>query len=759
VRRKWVLVTVATVVVAALLLATFFLFRQNRTSRGIQTAAATPEAPTDLQKLRDDFARGLAALQSNDGAAATAALSSFTFGPRAVEEYRLYYLANAHRLSGNDGAARATLVRLWDRNPRLAYADEVGFSLAGLHTVAGSWRQAAGVLNALAARPTTPEVSAAARWQEAESHLATGNVGGALAAARLIVIRTPKTPQAEDAIGLLRSMLSLPDAAAIPLNVDERMERAVSLLRDGNPENALRELTALEADAPPALRTPIQLNRGLALHHMRRYEDSNKVLEPLTSGPYKSAIPALYYAAKNYRIVSTAIDPIVKKTITEKKRVGTIKVKAGKGKKRKTVSKPKYANVSRTVELIDLAKKKKKEEYARLHSERLKDLLQLPLAVPVRQEVLQALIAVAEAKNQDDYILELVPQVVRLDPLADPGLQRLWDKGWAAYSKGDLPTARKHFRFIADTYTSENVKRQSEYWFARTIERQGQKEEAMAIYRKLAAAPYADLYAIHAVGRGAPRQEEKSNPLESKREDWSQIAERDMPQELRLAYELTALSNLRDARVEIQRNMRRENNRYAEALLAEIYHSTGNALLMYRSIRRAFPQLATVEQDKVPPYFIKMYYPTKYQDAIRKNAAKHGLDPHLVMGLILQESYYNPTARSRVGATGLMQIMPPTGRELAGRLRIPFAVTRLENPDVNIQLGTLHLRNLINLFGGNTYLAVASYNAGQGNVAKWRRGARGKSLDEFLESIPFSETRNYVKRVTMLRSAYSRLAG
>jgi soluble lytic murein transglycosylase len=61
------------------------------------------------------------------------------------------------------------------------------------------------------------------------------------------------------------------------------------------------------------------------------------------------------------------------------------------------------------------------------------------------------------------------------------------------------------------------------------------------------------------------------------------------------------------------------------------------------------------------------------------------------------------------------------------------------------------------MFRGNTYFAVASYNAGQGNVLKWRRGAPGKPVDEFLESIPFSETRNYVKRVTMLRSAYTRI--
>jgi soluble lytic murein transglycosylase len=89
---------------------------------------------------------------------------------------------------------------------------------------------------------------------------------------------------------------------------------------------------------------------------------------------------------------------------------------------------------------------------------------------------------------------------------------------------------------------------------------------------------------------------------------------------------------------------------------------------------------------------------------------------------------------------------------------IAFAVSRLENPEVNVRLGTFHLRMLLDMFRGNTYLAVASYNAGQGNVLKWRRAAPGKPMDEFIESIPFQETRNYVKRVTMLKSAYERLS-
>lgn len=757
-RRPFLIGAVALLLVAGLILATVWIRRTRTTSRLHEEAnlPEKPQAPPDLQKLRDAYASGLEALERKDAADAVKHFSSFDFGPRAVEEYRLYYLAKSHEMAGNIPAARATLARLWARSPRLVHASDVAMSLGRLYAQHGDPERSAAVFAGAVPVTTDRNVIAEARWNAALQRLQGGDVGGALFAARNIVIHSPRAKQAQDAASLVRTLHGLPQNAPLPLTPSERVDRAIALMASEDSQTALEELTVL-APRAPHLAPQIQLQTGIALHRLKRYEDSNKKLEPLTSGPYKYAIPALRHAARNYAIVAASINPDVFKTVKERKRVGTIKQRVGKGKKRRTVTKPRYQTVFRQVKLIDLAKKNKKDEYTRLASERLKDLLQLPLDDNTRIEVLNTLIARAAAKNQDAYLQELVPQLIKIDPLADPALQHFWDKGWAAYARGDLNTARKLFRFIADTYTHVNVRRQSEYWYARASERLGQKEEAMAIYRKLAAAPYADIYALHSVSRGGARQENRTNPLKSGAPDWQQVAEKQMPRELQLAYELTALSAMKDALLEIRRNGKRENAKWAEALLAEYHNVTGDKIAMYRSLRRAWPQLATVEQDSTPAYFLKMYYPQKYGEEIDKYAKQRRLDPDLVRALILQESYYNPRAKSRVGATGLMQLMPPTAQEHARRLRIPFAVSRLENPDVNVRLGTYHLRMLLDMFQGNTYLAVASYNAGQGNVLRWRRAAPRKPMDEFLESIPFQETRNYVKRVTMLKSAYERL--
>ncbi|HYI10253.1 MAG TPA: transglycosylase SLT domain-containing protein [Thermoanaerobaculia bacterium] len=763
--RKWLLIAVSLLLVVGI--ATTILVLRNRPDavedeeeEGVEAAkAAAEEAPPDLQKLRDSYKAGIDAVGKKDGPAAVRHLSSFTFGPRAVEEYRLYYLANAYQLAGNSGAARQTLAKLWRRSPRLVHAHDVASKLAKLYAENGDATRTADVYAALARREGTPrEVIASARWNAILSRLQGGDVGAALYQARNMFIYNPRSEHAPDAAALIRALLELPQNAPIPLTPSERVDRAIALMQSEDSQTALEELTALEPRAPQ-LRDAIRLQRGVALSRLKRYEESNKVLEPLTSGYYKYAIPALRQAARNYAVLASAINPITEKTVKERKQVGTVKQKVGKGKKRRTVTKPKYQTVFRKVKLVDLPKKQKKDEYERLASERLKDILQIEQIDPrMRLDVLNALAARAQSKNQDPYLQELVPQIVKLDSLADPALQHFWDKGWAAYSRGDLGTARKLFRFIADTYTHPNVRRQSEYWFARSIERQGQKEEAAAIYQKLASAPYEDLYALHSVSRGAkPNDAKGPNPLKKEGDDWRELAEKQMPQELQLAYELTALSAMKEASLELRQNSRPENTRFAEALMADVHHTAGNEIAMYRSLRKAWPQLATVEQDSVPVYFIRMYYPIKYGEEIEKHAKTRKLDPNLVRGLILQESYYNRKAKSRVGATGLMQLMPPTAKEHARRMRISFAVSRLEDPDVNVRLGTYHLRMLVDMFRGNTYLAVASYNAGQGNVLKWRRAAPKKPIDEMLESIPFPETRNYVKRVTMLRSAYSRL--
>lgn len=157
----------------------------------------------------------------------------------------------------------------------------------------------------------------------------------------------------------------------------------------------------------------------------------------------------------------------------------------------------------------------------------------------------------------------------------------------------------------------------------------------------------------------------------------------------------------------------------------------------------------------------RLAYPLAHDRYVWRHAADRGIDPFLVLGLMRQESTYDATARSRVGARGAMQIMPRTGHLLADRTHdLSFDAGDLEDPTVAIGYGMVYLELLMLRFGGAFPLAVASYNAGPFNVSNWMRGTGADmSIDELVEHIPYRETRDYVKKVTAGYAAYVDLYG
>ena len=145
-------------------------------------------------------------------------------------------------------------------------------------------------------------------------------------------------------------------------------------------------------------------------------------------------------------------------------------------------------------------------------------------------------------------------------------------------------------------------------------------------------------------------------------------------------------------------------------------------------------------------------YPQAFRDEVVKNAALNGLSQNLVWAIIRTESNYHPTALSPVGAVGLMQIMPATAESIS-----KGDGSRLTTPELNIRLGARHIKDLMLSYDNNLTLVIAAYNAGSGNVKRWQKGLGGLPKDEFIESIPFKETREYVKKVMTAMELYQRL--
>lgn len=158
-------------------------------------------------------------------------------------------------------------------------------------------------------------------------------------------------------------------------------------------------------------------------------------------------------------------------------------------------------------------------------------------------------------------------------------------------------------------------------------------------------------------------------------------------------------------------------------------------------------------------YAVITYFPLKYQDTIRKYSQKYGLDPYLVLAVIKVESNFMPEAVSPKKARGLMQITEKTGKWGAGQIQLThYSVEKLFDPEINIQIGCWYLSVLYQEFE-DTDLVLAAYNGGSGNVSQWLKDSSLSSSGKRLDKIPFSETRNYVKKVKNSRFVYKKLYG
>jgi soluble lytic murein transglycosylase len=149
-------------------------------------------------------------------------------------------------------------------------------------------------------------------------------------------------------------------------------------------------------------------------------------------------------------------------------------------------------------------------------------------------------------------------------------------------------------------------------------------------------------------------------------------------------------------------------------------------------------------------------YPTPFRDIVLARSQETGLDPAYVYGLIRQESRFISDARSSVGASGLMQLMPNTARWVARKLALEYKPEQIVDPTVNVRLGTGYLKMVLEDFGGSQAMAAAAYNAGPSRPRRWREGATVEPA-VWAENIPFNETRDYVKKVLSNAAVYASL--
>jgi soluble lytic murein transglycosylase len=188
---------------------------------------------------------------------------------------------------------------------------------------------------------------------------------------------------------------------------------------------------------------------------------------------------------------------------------------------------------------------------------------------------------------------------------------------------------------------------------------------------------------------------------------------------------------------------------------AQIYSTYGETYRGIRALKRALPSASSASIQSIPLVYWRILFPEAWWDTIQAESTKNNLDPYLVASLIRQESEFDPSVISYANAYGLMQLLPSVGRSMAREEGLThFETFQLLDPETNIRLGCRYLRQMLDKFGGVQEYALAAYNAGDSRVADWEAAGPYSGIDEFVESIPFTQTREYVQAILRNEETY-----
>jgi len=383
-----------------------------------------------------------------------------------------------------------------------------------------------------------------------------------------------------------------------------------------------------------------------------------------------------------------------------------------------------------------------------------------------------------EDQAQLDEAVAKYRQVARFGEPASQRAEAQWREGWLLYQTGRYPGAIEVWQQIVDQRDGE-FEPQALYWIARSHDRNG-KTKSRDLFQTLCKRYPYTYYCQLAQGQMDPSIVTPSDTVKTLEQSvavtvvppWSvgtvsePVRQDDSRREIeqqpayQRAVELRTLGLEQDA----ARELTALTDRYGHdpnvlTTLAMLMNEVGAYHHALRLVRARFRDRLERTGGTVADGLWNVAYPTGLLRTIKTQGVE-GVDPFLVAAIIREESQYDRRAVSRVGAIGLMQIMPATANAVTQRHRLPGVVRDdLFDQDINIQIGVRYVQQLLAQFSGNIVQTIAAYNAGPIAVKSWATVYRGRSEDEFVELIPYQETRQYVKRVLRSYREYVRLAG
>ena len=655
------------------------------------------------------FLRGYLAFSSQSYATAVDAFDAKVIGAHtSLGDYAYYFRAESEAAAGSRKEALRDYKELYAR-----YADSIKAREARLKAAEMmiELNDANGAIKALSTMAEAADADAI--YLTGLAYEALGQNNKAVGLYRQLYYELPATTARVKAESRLAALNAAPKDN--PGSFESEKTRADRLFESKQYGDAARAYDTLIALFPDAERLDeVHLRRGISLYESKQYAPAVLPLAKVTGRDADMQAKALFYQARALRASNRAAESIV------------------------------------LVDRLCSQFAKHQRAAAALHD----------------------LIAYLEKNNRQAEAASRQRQLITLFPRSAFAAEATYELGFQAYQANNFAEAARLLEqhLLNHRYPDTKMIGEAGFYAGKSNERLGRRARALALYDLVVARyPYgfdgvmAQRRATALRNADRSLKAEHSPDLARMRENATFIVPVRESADDSASVRIAKADDLMAAGADelAIKELNDELNKAPESpllnlRLAQVFAQRGDNFQATLILRRGYPDLYSYKDDEVPKEAWGIYFPLHHWDTIKQEARRYAIDPYLAAGLIRQESVFNAKAVSRVGARGLMQVMPATGRLVSKQQGLDVVTANdLLNPQLNIKLGMNYLAQMIGQLGRFEY-AAAGYNAGPGRAKRWVAERGSLDLEDWIESIPFSETRGYVKGVLRYAANYRR---
>ena len=617
-------------------------------------------------------------------------------------DYVSYYLGMSYLQTGHQAEGMATLANFSTNYPDSLLARDAHLSYANGLLTEGRAAEAVSLLekDRLPARSDI-------EFAVGKAYAAVGQPVKAAEAFSNVYFNMPTSPDADAAYSELVKLQGAP-----PTSTTQRKARAELLIKARRYADAASEFSQLAAHATPEQKPEAQLALADALHRAGRNREAKDQIVSLPGASPEQSAHRLYILGE----IAWATDD--------------------------------NATFYQTVD----------------------QLRQSASTSPWLEAALLSAANLHLVHHEYDQALDFYRELQQRFPNGSKASYAHWKTAWLTLRQGRKEEAKKLLEEQISLYPGGNEANAALYWRARLAEEDNQPQMAHAFYEKLSDRYRNYYYAELGRERMQKLPQVADPPGEFPLLD--RIPPLEHAEKITLSEAPTDSLHLQKAKLlgngglvdlaatEMQAAAKEDPGSWSLAETAQLFTDTGHYDRAIETMKRSVPSYFAVDISMLPREYWEALFPRPYWPELKKFSEKNGLDPYLVASLIRQESEFNPVAVSRANAVGLMQLLPKTGKVVARQERVKrYAASQLYTPAMNLQLGTRYFRGMVDKFGGSFEHALAAYNAGSDRVEEWMGQGPYRDSPEFVESIPFTETREYVQAIIRNANVYRQLYG